>query len=513
MTASLAAPALRVPSTWLVAGFLIAAQILWVGASEITNTALFPDAAEQFIWSKSIEWGYYKHPPLTTWLFAGAIGVFGPHPWVAGTLSGACLAATGLVTWAVARQLVGPRLAFFAVLLWSLQQTFSLRAYLYNHNIPLVLTMALCTWAVITASRQPERLRWWGLTGLAAGLAMLVKYQALLPMVGIAWALWRSGTLARRGALRGVAAALAVALLVFAPHAFWLATHDAPPLQYAANTMESLTPEVRLHQVVAFTVLQLRTLLPALLCAGLWLAVSRRVAKPAATRLEAPLAAVDNGLPVNERRAWLEGLIAVPLLLVVAACALGGVHLQGQWGMQSLQFASIGIAAWGSKRTAQLSYAWGTGVAIAVHLIGVAVVIPLGLAHSRSTQESDHSLQYGRAQLITNSILADWRKETHCPLRYVVGDSHLAGLVSAYSGVHPYVLEGGDMRKSPWIDLEDMRKSGSVHITVTADQLPTGAIHRPDMTLPPIIWRRPMALIWGIVPPTVDCKVQPPAPR
>ena len=513
MRAPLAVPTGRVASAWLVAGFLIAMQILWVGASEVTNTALFPDAAEQFIWSKSLEWGYYKHPPLTTWLFAAAIRLLGPHPWVAGALSGACLAATGLITWAVARRLIGPRQAFFAVLLWSLQQTFSLRAHLYNHNIPLVLTMAACAWAVITASQQPERLRWWALTGLAAGLAMLVKYQALLPMVGIAWALWRSGTLARRGALTGVATAVAVALLVFAPHAVWLATHDAPPLRYAANTMESLTPGVRLHQVLAFTVLQLRTLMPALLCAGLWLAVSRRAVDPPAAPPESTRADADNGLPANERRAWLEGLIAVPLLLVVAACALGGVHLQGQWGMQSLQFASIGIAAWGGRRIARLSCDWGIGVAIAVHLIGVAVVIPLGLAHSRSTQESDHSLQYGRAQLITDSILDDWRKETNCPLRYVVGDSHLAGLVSAYSGQHPFVLEGGDVRKSPWINLEDMRKSGSVHISVTADQLPAGAIHRPDMTLPPIVWRRPMALVWGILPPTVGCQAMPPALR
>ncbi len=513
MRARLEAPASREPSAWLVAAFLIAAQLLWVGASEITNTALFPDAAEQFIWSKSIEWGYYKHPPLTTWLFAGAIWLFGPHPWVAGALSGACLAATGLVTWAVARQLVGARLAFFAVLLWSLQQTFSLRAHLYNHNIPLVLVMACGVWAVITAARQPERLRWWALTGLAAGLAMLVKYQALLPMIGVVWALWRSGTLVRPGAVAGVATAVFVAALVFAPHAVWLATHDAAPLQYAAHTMESLTAGVRLHQVLAFIVLQLRTLMPALLCAGLWLAVSRWLLKPAVAVPEPVLARTDHGLPANQRHAWLEGLIAVPLLLVVAACGLGGVHLQGQWGMQSLQFAAIGIAAWGGKRTARLPYAWAIGVAVAVHLVGLAVVIPLGLKQSRSTEESNHSLQYGRAQLITDSILADWRKQTHCPLRYVVGDSHLAGLVSAYSGQHPFVLEGGDIRKSPWIDLEDMRKSGSVHITVTADQLPAGAIHRPDMTLPPIVWRRPMALMWGIVPPAVDCPVPASAQR
>ena len=154
------------PPFWFIALFVVAAQFLWVGGAEITNTALFPDSAEQFIWSQSLEWGYYKHPPLATWLFAAALYVFGPHPWVAGLLSGACLAVTGLLTWAIAARLLGHRLAFFSVLLWSLQQPFSVRAYLYNHNVPLVLCVALCAWAVLAAAQRPQRLRLWALAGL-----------------------------------------------------------------------------------------------------------------------------------------------------------------------------------------------------------------------------------------------------------------------------------------------------------------------------------------------------------
>ncbi len=508
------------PPFWFIALFVVAAQCLWIGGSEITNTALFPDVAEQFIWSQSLEWGYYKHPPLTTWLFAGALAVFGPHPWVAGLLSGACLTATGLVTWAIAARLMGARLAFLCVLLWSLQQPFSLRAYLFNHNVPLVLCVALCVWTVLNASLQPLRTRGWVLAGVAAGLAMLVKYQALLPMVGIAWALWRSGALARPGVVVGLVQAAGVALLVFLPHGLWLVANGAPTLAYVSQAVETLTTGARAHMLTAFIVLQLRTLMPALLCAGLWWASSRWAKRrpdsaysaysaDSAGAAGAADARVGQGLPARGQRAWIEGLVMVPIVLVLLASIFGGMHLQGQWGMQSLQFAAIGIVALLATRGLRLQPGWATATAATVHIIGAALVVYLGLLHARAPESETHALQYGRAQVITDAILADWRKVTPCPLGVIVGDSHLAGLVSAYSGTHPPVLEGGEFRKSPWIDSQKMRELGSVHIVVTPDQLPPGAIHDDRMTLPAIVWRRPMALMWGIVPPTLTC----PAPQ
>ena len=134
---------------WPFAIFVVVALALWIGSAAYTNTALFPDVTEQFIWSKSLEWGYYKHPPLTTWIFAAVIGSIGSHIWVPGLLSGFCLAATGWLTWAIAGRVLGRRAAFYCLLLWSLQQPFSLRAYIYNHNVPLVLFSALTVWTLV----------------------------------------------------------------------------------------------------------------------------------------------------------------------------------------------------------------------------------------------------------------------------------------------------------------------------------------------------------------------------
>ena len=481
---------------------ILVAQMLWIGCSAITNTALFPDSAEQFIWSKSLEWGYYKHPPLPTWMFAAAISVLGPHPWVVGVLSGLCLAATGMLTWAIAKPLLGGRAAALCLLFWSLQQPFSLRAYLYNHNVPLVLAVALTAWAVLQAARRPERAALWALAGLAAGAALMSKYQAAIPLFGLVWALWRSGALASPAGRSGLALAAGLALAVCTPPLNWLLEHDAPTLHYAAIHVESTGIGARLANSWFFSVQQLRSVMPALVCAGLWwLAAPGAAAAAPAAPIE-----FDGGMPAAQRRAWFEGLLLVPLLLVFGAALFGGFHLRAQWGMQTLQFVSIPLVGWVLARRPLPSVRQALVAALTVHAVGAAIVTELGIRQARAAEDSEHVVQFGQAQVIADAIGASWGRFSACRLNYVVGDAHLAALVSAYSGTHPYVLEDGDLAKNPWIDPVLVQRAGAVYIATSAELLPPDVIHTPDMTLPARVWRRQMPLVWGVDPPTEKCR-------
>jgi 4-amino-4-deoxy-L-arabinose transferase-like glycosyltransferase len=496
----LQAAAARVP-VWPFALFVLVALALWIGSSAYTNTALVPDVTEQFIWSKSLEWGYYKHPPLTTWIFAAVIASVGTHIWVPGLLSGICLAGTGWLTWAIAGRIVGRRAAFYCLLLWSLQQPFSLRAYIYNHNVPLVLFSALTVWAVIEATLRPARTWPWIFAGIAGGLAMMTKYQAAVPIIGTVWALWRSGALGQPAVRRGLGIAAAAGAALCVPHVVWLFLNDAPSLHYVAATrIESFGPADRLGGLVKFTVLQLRTIWMALLCGLLWFALARRSRGPA-------LMDDTGAMDAASQRAWVEGLVLLPLAVVCSIALLGGMRLQGQWGMQTLQFVSIALVAWAMPRWRWPALRKALPLALALHVAGVALVTVEGLKEARSTELTGHVIQFGQGQVIADAIDRDWSRSTSCPLRYVVGDAHLAGLVAAYSPEHPSVLEDGEYWKNPWITPIQMRQAGSVYIAASADLLPPSAIHTPEMTLPALVWRREMNLVWGIVPPRGDCSV------
>ena len=49
----------------------------------LNSTSLVPpvDDLEQLTWVRSLEWGYYKHPPLPTWLLWLPVRAFGWSAW------------------------------------------------------------------------------------------------------------------------------------------------------------------------------------------------------------------------------------------------------------------------------------------------------------------------------------------------------------------------------------------------------------------------------------------------
>jgi 4-amino-4-deoxy-L-arabinose transferase-like glycosyltransferase len=173
---------------WLTA-FAIAA---WSVAAAYINPAQFADSLEQFSWAHGLELGYWKHPPLPTWLIIAPIRLIGFSIYWTYALAAACFAGTAFFTWRITQRLFGPQAAVFAVLLIGLHIGFSWRAQLYNHNTVLILCVAATVWATLRALDSGKQSSWLLVGGLA-GLAMLSKYQALVPLVGIVLALQLGG--------------------------------------------------------------------------------------------------------------------------------------------------------------------------------------------------------------------------------------------------------------------------------------------------------------------------------
>ena len=50
---------------------------VWLGLLAFTSLSPPVDNIEQLIWVHSLEWGYYKHPPLPTWVIWLPASLFG----------------------------------------------------------------------------------------------------------------------------------------------------------------------------------------------------------------------------------------------------------------------------------------------------------------------------------------------------------------------------------------------------------------------------------------------------
>lgn len=471
---------------WLAIGLVLA----WASAAVALNTAQMGDNFEQFVWAHSLEWGYHKHPPLPTWLLAAVISAFGPSPYWTYALGAACVAGTAAFTYWIADDLVGAQRRDLALLLWGLQNAFSVRVQLYNHNTVMMLCVAACVWAVLMAVRR-QGLTCWLMAGAAAGLALLSKYQSAVPLAGVVVALALSGELARPATRKGLALASFVASLLVAGHVDWVLDHGYSTLHYASQYGQRLDGPARLWGLLVFLGQQLRLVLPALLLLVL-LRWTRRTSSIDMRSAPAPQA-MD-----ARQRAWFIGLTAFPLAATMLVGLLAGLKLQGHWGFQCLQFVGLWLAWWATRRAVpefrRLSLA-----TLAMHAVTLGTTAGIASsAYNGGVRRDDTAYP---ARELAAVVQRDWAETTRCPLRLVVGPSFEAGMVSTYGMASPRVLEDGDFLKSPWISTTDLQQQGAAYISTRETDLPQGSARTGSLPITQRNRNRSQRVYWAIVPP------------
>lgn len=486
----------------LGAWFPAVAIIAWIILAAMLNTSQFNDNIEQFVWSHSIEWGYWKHPPLPTFLFALLSHLIGPSIHTAYIMAALCLSVTAFFTWKIAECLLGKHWGTVAILLLGLQLGFSWRAQIYNHNTVLIMMVAATVWVSMLAAEQ-KRLLLWLCAGTLAGLAMLAKYQALVPLLALLGALWKTGALKIVRNRLGLIIALASTLIVFAPHLQWLISHDFLPLAYAKKTLHSTGAAERLHVLIAFLITEIRSLVPALVTLGVFALFFYQNNKnnKAATEPE-----ITQTTPhAAEVKTWMIMLIGFPAVFV-SSLALFGVHLEGHWVLQTFQFFPIWFA-WRLKLSfPQLQLRSFLLSVVITHTIAMCFYVNSAFNTSARAALISSDRIYP-ATVLANHVLADWQKNTQCPLKYIVGPSFEAGMVSVYSKLFPAVLENGDPHKSPWINLADLQKRGAIYVDIDPTLFPKevkllGAMNTPGRGPERTSYNK---IYWGIVLPREGC--------
>ena len=249
--------------------------LVWVLLYALTTLSPPVDNVEQLVWLRSMEWGYFKHPPLPTWILGAVATVFDATPGLTYLLGALATLASLALYWHLLRGLRGARYATLGLLAAMGITLYCGRIYYYNHNVLLMLWVALTAWLSWRLAVRPS-LGTWALLGLVAGLGMLTKYQFVLALavVGLWWLRlqgWRQAA-HRNGALL----AALVAALVFAPHLYWLVSHEWMPLAYAKSSAlgHDLRGTQRLLHGLQFALdWLLNRSLPACLAGAGWLLV------------------------------------------------------------------------------------------------------------------------------------------------------------------------------------------------------------------------------------------------
>jgi 4-amino-4-deoxy-L-arabinose transferase-like glycosyltransferase len=198
-----------------------------------------PDEAYYWLWGQHLDWSYFDHPPLQAWLQSATTLLLGNNLFalrVPALLTSAIL--IGCILWWV-RKLgddgIVLRRSEALLATFSAPLVYIFAEMVFNDHLLLALLAiaSIClrtTLDAVARTGTPRLLSLYG-AALAAGLAMLTKYNAALFVLGVLPVLffrpyrplWRSPHLY---------VALAVALACLIPIAVWNLNHSGASLQY-----------------------------------------------------------------------------------------------------------------------------------------------------------------------------------------------------------------------------------------------------------------------------------------
>lgn len=434
--------------------------LTWLAHLAATSLSPPVDDLEQLTWVRSLEWGYYKHPPLPTWLLWLPIKLFGWSAWTVYTMGAATTLVALGIFWRLVARLRGERHAFVALLAAACISYYNGRLNYYNHEVVLLLATAVSA-ALTWQAFETGRLRWWAALGLTVGLGALAKYQIVVTVSCVLvfaahQRAWRDPR-HRRGLLLGTL----IALATFAPHIEWLRSHDFGPVGYAMHSSlaANLSVPARGLESAHWLVDQLfNRALPAwllLACVG-WLMRPQR-------RLPAQPVGLVLSVEDSKARALFLAFGGVPLLFMPAIGVIVGADLQLHWGTPFLLFATATVMELTPRVTwhrASPKAVIGPFIAMQLLLLTVShMTSPRGLFVPRATDWRNMD-----SQSIADAVAAPARAALGSPIHIIDGPAQVAAAVSLHLREHPVVLIDGRQDRSPWVSAGLVAACGALEL-------------------------------------------------
>jgi len=500
--------------TPLVLLLLLGYLLLWSGLTGISHRAPDLDNMEELVWGNVFEWGYYKHPPLPSWLLFGLISLFGRPVWVtffAGQLS---VVLSLWFIWQLGCEMTSQKNALIATLLITPITYFTTRGVISNHNTIQLWSVAACLWMFYRAWRH-ERIRDWMVLGFCCGLAMLTKYSALVQFAVFFLFLLCTGSLRQARTWKGIAVASGVFMLMLAPHVFWLTHQVKTPIGYASAsiTRDMTRPEQlqMLGDVLGTTLARLAPMAIALIIIALLIGNRNRRGAPATQ----PAGNLAHELrPADRFFILFVGL--GPFVLTFATVFALKTWMIADW--TTTFYLLFGFLTFWLFHRDTSTRLLRTCVKV---IVLMQIVMALGYALARGPL-SDMTGRPTRATFpgaaLSAQLQAQWQAHVPTPLTLVAAHTWLGGNIATHAGRNVNVLIDGDVDKSQWVT---PKQAASCGMLVALDRSPDAS----DDTPPKVVelmskatikgtvelpWTKksdgPKVVVdWGIIPPLPSC--------
>ena len=461
----------------------VAVWTLYFAISE-NASAIHNDMAEAYAWGREFQLGYNQHPPFWAWLCGLWFLIFPRANWAFALLA-MLNAGVGLGgAWALIGRFAqgDKRVAAFALL--GLTPFYSFLAYKYNAN---AIFLSLWPWTLYAflAALESRTLRASLGFGVMMGLALNSKYFSGVLGATCFFAALASRERGRYFRSLSPYVSVAVALTLFAPHLWWLATTGAPPVRYLARVSGRGFAESAGFAALAV----LGSLAQQALVFGF-------------------VAAGGRGRGDAERSRVLSTLVLAPIVLSVAAALALRTKLSSNMLIGVFPLAPLYAIELVRPDLAWLrKWSWRGAIVLALGALALSPLI--GLLKSWYGRDAEDVEPRREAALAATEV---WRRATDAPLAFVAGSFRYDNATVFYSPGHPSAFVNFDISGNRWAAPEAVRARGLLTICLKGDSVcleqtarfSNSSALREEMTLihtPYGRSRKPFAFVVTAIPP------------
>ena len=426
---------------------------LWIVLAAYLPQSAERDSNEQVVWSQSWQWGYYKHPPLTSALLHAVNILFGgPSLGIIAFAAQGCSLVALFYVGLHAKQMLSKKLAIIAVLLTSLIAYHNFRALTFNHNTVSLPFTAAAWYYFYCGIRCPKKLSNWLWLGLVCGLAMLTKYSAVMILASIfvvmVWQrLWTTSV------ILGLLVSSVVFLVTVSPNLIWLIDNHWLPFSYLQEELTGSSNRLSIFaQFIATQFVRLSYLLPTLL--GIGYLSKRGIIKGVSSQS-------SHSSREKDDLHYLLIILFTPLILSLMPLLLSGSFVNSNW--VSAFFLPVGIVitkcclhrleeAQLLKRTYQF--------AALTHVIIWGVFFLASAVYPSVTGKKDRSNFPNQA--LAKKVTEIWSQQQREPLAILISDTWTGGNLLLRLRPEPTLLIDNDPQKSPWVSAHDLATCGAL---------------------------------------------------